>query len=269
MAQMVFKRYEIKYQLNDAQRSRLERVMAQHMVPDEFGPSTVRNIYYDTPTHLLARRSAEHPYYKEKLRIRSYASAGDETPVFVELKKKCDGVVYKRRCTLPLSEGHALLMGERAPQTQIERELAFAAGRYEGLAPAVFVAYDREAFYDEHDHEFRMTFDRAVRCRWQGVGLAGSTAGALLTPADQSLLEVKCAAGMPLWLVDFLSAEGIFKGRFSKYGSAVALRMAQEGLVHAPKVVAQPTFAGPRHLRTSDASPYARRVSVPRAAALA
>ena len=269
MAQMVFKRYEIKYQLSDIQRSRLERVMAQHMVPDKFGPSTVRNIYYDTPTHLLARRSAEHPFYKEKLRIRSYTSAEDETPVFVELKKKCDGIVYKRRCTLPLNEGHALLMGMRAPQSQIERELAFAAGRYEGLAPAMFVAYDREAFYDEHDHEFRMTFDRAVRCRWQGVSLAGSTAGALLTPADQSLLEVKCAAGMPMWLVDFLSTEGIYKGRFSKYGAAVALRMAQEGLARTPQAIAQPTFAGPRHLRTSDATPYARRLPATRTAALA
>lgn len=269
MAQMVFKRYEIKFQLTEAQRARLEREMSAHMVPDEYGPSTVRNIYYDTPTHLLARRSAEHPYYKEKLRIRSYAPASTETPVFVELKKKCDGIVYKRRCTLPFAEGHALIMGTRAPETQIERELAFAAGRYEGLAPAMMVAYDREAFYAEDDHEFRMTFDRAVRCRWDHVSLAGSTAGTVLTPTDQSLLEVKCAAGMPLWLVDFLSAEGIFKGSFSKYGAAVAYRLAQEGMMFAP-AVNRPVYAAPRHLRTSDTVPSAaRRLVGARAAALA
>ena len=131
MTQMVFKRYEIKYQLNDAQRERLERVMAEHMVPDEYGPSTVRNIYYDTPNHVLARRSAEHPYYKEKLRIRSYAEAGEQTPVFLELKKKCDGIVYKRRCTLAQRDALDLLAGRRAPKTQIEREIAFSAGRYE------------------------------------------------------------------------------------------------------------------------------------------
>ena len=268
MAQMVFKRYEIKYQLTDAQRARLEREMAHHMVGDEYGPSTVRNIYYDTPTHLLARRSAEHPYYKEKLRIRSYRPAEGETPVFAELKKKCDGIVYKRRCTLPFAEAHALFMGEREPQTQIERELAFAAARYENLAPAMFVAYDREAFYAEDDHEFRMTFDRAVRCRWEDVQLSGTTEGALLTPCDQSLLEVKCAAGMPLWLVDFLSAEGIFKGRFSKYGAAVALRMAQEEPVRT-LVPATPAFSAPRHLRTSDTTRGFRRLPAARAAALA
>ena len=221
MDQMVFKRYEIKYPLSEGQRERLERAMAEHMVPDEYGPSTVRNVYYDTRTHLLARRSAEHPHYKEKLRVRSYVPATGDTPVFVELKKKCDGIVYKRRCTLPLYEANALLMGRRAPQTQIERELSFSASRYEGLMPSMYVAYDREAFYAADDHEFRMTFDRAVRCRWSDLSLAGTTAGRLLTPTGQSLLEVKCASGMPLWLVDFLTEERIFKGRFSKYGAAV------------------------------------------------
>lgn len=228
MAQMVFKRHEIKYQLTNEQRERLEQAMKAHMIPDEYGPSTVRNIYFDTPTLLLARRSAEHPYYKEKIRVRSYVPAQDDTPVFLELKKKCDGIVYKRRCTLKLHEAKDLLTSNRAPQTQIEREIAFSAQRYEGLREAMFVAYDREAFYDEHDHEFRMTFDRAVRCRWSDVSLNGSDKGIVLTPQDQSLLEVKCAAGMPIWLVDFLSKEGIYKGRFSKYGAAVERQLQSE-----------------------------------------
>ncbi len=235
MTQMVFKRYEIKYQLTEEQRARLEREMVAHMIPDEYGPSTVRNIYYDTPSKLLARRSAEHPLYKEKLRIRSYQPAQAHTPVFLELKKKCDGIVYKRRATLELEEAQALLALDRAPQSQIEREIAFSASRYEGLAPAMLVAYDREAFYAADDHEFRMTFDCAVRCRWNDVSLEGGTAGHLLTPQDQSLLEVKCAAGMPLWLVDFLSAEGIYKGHFSKYGAAVAWQLENETRVYRPR----------------------------------
>jgi hypothetical protein len=239
------------------------------MEPDAYGATTVRNIYYDTPSLLLARRSAEHPYYKEKLRIRSYAPAGVDDTVFLELKKKCDGIVYKRRCTLELEQADALLRGRRAPQTQIERELAFSAGRYEGLAPAMYVAYDREAFYAADDHEFRMTFDRAVRCRWDDLSLAGRTSGTILMPREQSLLEVKCAAGMPLWLVDFLSAEGIYKGRFSRYGAAVAYRLAQEGMARMPAVV-RPSYASARHLRTSDTVPSsARRLAGTRVAALA
>ena len=267
MTQMVFKRYEIKYQLNDAQRTRLERVMAEHMVADEYGPSTVRNIYYDTPSHLLARRSSEHPYYKEKLRVRSYADARADTPVFVELKKKCDGIVYKRRCTLPLRDANDLLMGKREPQDQIEREIAFAAHRYEGLAPAMYVAYDRVAYYAADDHEFRMTFDRAVRCRWDEVSLGETPDTTVLMPADMSILEVKCAQGMPLWLVDFLSAEGIRKQSFSKYGTAVVVQMAME---HPVSCVAMPRpVKRPRHLRTLEGGRARRRSVRQRAAVLA
>ena len=257
MAQMVFKRHEIKYRLDDGQRARLERLMAEHMVPDHHGASTVRNIYYDTPTLLLARRSAEHPYYKEKLRVRSYVAAGEDDAVFLELKKKCDGIVYKRRCTLSLREADDLLMGRRSPRNQIEREIAFAASRYEGLRPAMYVAYDRVAYYARDDHEFRMTFDRAVRCRWDALSLEAATDGLVLTPPAQSLLEVKCAQGMPLWLAEFLSVEGIFKARFSKYGAAVSAQLEAESTARhlaaqpqpvRPRVIELPTYI-PTHMR--------------------
>ena len=122
-AQLVFKRYETKYLLDAEQRAALEGVLAERMVPDEHGPSTVRNVYYDTPTALLARRSAEHPAYKEKIRTRCYGAPHPFDPVFVELKKKCDGVVYKRRCELAPADARGLLAGRGRPQTQIEREL--------------------------------------------------------------------------------------------------------------------------------------------------
>lgn len=227
MPQMVFRRHEIKYQLNDEQRARLERLMADHMRPDDYGPSTVRNLYYDTPTMLLARRSAEHPFYKEKIRIRSYTEAGPDDLVFLELKKKCDGVVYKRRCTLPLAQAQQLLEGTREPQTQIEREIAFAAARYEGLAPVMYVAYDREAYYAVDDREFRMTFDRRVRFRTEDVVLDRGSDGRTIIDSTLSVLEVKCALGMPLWLSEFLSCEGLFKARFSKYGTAVSMLYAE------------------------------------------
>ena len=259
MTQMVFKRYEIKYLLSEDQRRRLEQEMAAHMVGDAYGATTVRNIYYDTPSHLLARRSAEHPYYKEKLRIRSYAPADGNTKVFLELKKKCDGIVYKRRCGMELKDAHALLMGVRTPKTQIEREIAFSASCYEGLAPAMFVAYDREAFYARDDHEFRMTFDRSVRCRWDDMSLAGTTQGHVLMPSGQSLLEVKCALGMPLWLVDFLSAEGIYKGSFSKYGTAVNYQMACERTATAAQ--AQRPLAARRPSRAPESLRLPRRAA--------
>ncbi|MBQ6491607.1 MAG: polyphosphate polymerase domain-containing protein, partial [Atopobiaceae bacterium] len=189
--QKVFRRSEIKYLVTDEQRAVILSAASEHMEPDAWGATTVCNVYYDTPTGLLVRRSLDKPTYKEKIRVRSYGRRTPGSPVFVELKKKYKGIVYKRRAVMDEVRAEALLAGHGDPQTQIEREIDFAVRRYEGLAPACYIAYDREAYYAIDDHEFRMTFDRAVRCRWDDVSLAGSTAGFVLTPRDRSLLEVK------------------------------------------------------------------------------
>lgn len=236
--QLSFKRYEIKYLLTDEQRERLMAVMAEHMVPDEYGPSTICNIYYDTPSHLLVRRSIEGGAYKEKVRARSYGVAKPGDPVFLELKKKAQGVVYKRRATLEPGRAEAMISGCGTPENQIERELDFSIRRYGGLVPSTFLAYDREAFYAADDHDFRMTFDRGLRYRTTELDLCSGDHGEPLLPADQSILEVKTAKAMLLWLVRFLSAEGLRKVSFSKIGRAY-----QRELCRVPSVRRAPQAA--------------------------
>ena len=96
-----FERRELKYRITDAQRAALEAAFGARMVPDEHGESTICNIYYDTADHRLIRASLEKPAYKEKLRLRSYGVTEPGGEVFLELKKKYKGIVYKRRITLP------------------------------------------------------------------------------------------------------------------------------------------------------------------------
>ena len=86
--QTVFKRYELKYMLTLSQKEELLKVMAPYMPLDQYGRTTIRNIYFDTQNYRLIRRSIERPLYKEKLRVRSYCQATREGNVFVELKKK-------------------------------------------------------------------------------------------------------------------------------------------------------------------------------------
>lgn len=235
MLQLTFKRYEIKYLLADEQRDRLRSLMDRHMVPDEWGPSTVCNVYYDTPTHLLVRRSAEHPDYKEKVRVRSYGIRKPGSPVFVELKKKYDGVVYKRRCTMDEDRAAALLAGQGDPRTQIERELDFTCRRYGGLVPSFYIAYDREAFYATDDHEFRMTFDRHVRSRTTRLRLTATDEARHILGDGLSLLEVKAGGAIPLWLTAFLADEGLYKTSFSKVGMAWRQTLEAQLAGHALK----------------------------------
>ena len=225
--QLTFKRYEIKYQLTEEQFERLMQAMSPYMVPDQYGPSTVCNVYYDTPSSLLIRRSLEKPLYKEKVRVRSYGTPHAGQDVFLELKKKSEGVVYKRRATMSIERAEQFLIGNGDPQNQIERELDFSIKRYGGLVPATYIAYDRVAFYAADDHDFRMTFDRRVRYRTEALDLSQGDAGTQILPDGKVLLEVKCAGAMPLWLVSFLSHERIFKTSFSKYGTAYQTRLAR------------------------------------------
>ena len=108
--QMIFKRCEIKYMLDITQAELLKNQMKQYMIADEHGVSTICSLYFDTPDYLLIQRSMEHPVYKEKLRLRSYGTADKDTTVFVELKKKYESVVYKRRIAMTEDEAERYLL---------------------------------------------------------------------------------------------------------------------------------------------------------------
>ena len=220
--QTVFRRYELKYMLTREQKEILLQAMAPYMAMDAYGRSTIRNIYFDTDTYRLIRRSVEKPAYKEKLRLRSYAQASRDSTVFVELKKKYDNVVYKRR--LPLSEADAMQWTagiKPCPvQTQISREIDYFMEYYGGLKPTVFLSYEREAFYDKNGGDFRVTFDDRILARQEDVDLTSPAYGEPILEEGMVLMELKCSGGIPLWMTQVLSREQIYKTSFSKYGTA-------------------------------------------------
>lgn len=194
------------------------------MLPDSHGRATVRNLYYDTDSFLLIRRSVEKPLYKEKLRLRSYSTAEPHSPVFVEIKKKFKGTVYKRRLTLPERESVLWLAGESPcpVSSQISNEISYFLKLYGNLSPRVFLSYDREAYFDRDDPGFRVTFDSNILCRNSELSLCAEPSGAPVLDEGLWLMELKCAGAMPLWMSGLLSREQIFKTSFSKYGRAYA-----------------------------------------------
>ena len=218
----IFERYEIKYLITNSQRKTIMNAMSTYMKPDDYGRSTICNVYYDTPDYYLIRRSLEKPVYKEKLRIRSYGTADSGDNVFIELKKKYQEVVYKRRVSLPEREAMFYLGSDASGglDGQIGSEIDYFRFFYRGLAPRVFISYDREAFYDREDDSFRVTFDENIQWRNDGLSLTEPPHGYQILPPDTSLMEVKTSGSMPLWMTSVLSENRIFKTSFSKYGKA-------------------------------------------------
>ena len=230
MAINTFARKEIKFLLNMDQYHELMEVISEYMNPDDYciggKEYGIYNIYYDTPDDYLIRESLSKPYYKEKIRLRSYYSpAKPDDKVFLEIKKKIGGIVTKRRVSMTLADSDAYFADRTKPAfdkyitEQVFRELDVFLDNYP-IAPKQYISYQREAFFGKHDHDFRLTFDRKITERRYDLGLNYESYGNYIIGADQRLMEVKVSNAIPDWLVGKMSELGIFKTSFSKYGRA-------------------------------------------------
>lgn len=218
-AKLTFKRYEKKYRLSAEQYAALRERLDAYIQPDRFFASTVCSIYFDDETYRLIRHSIDTPNYKEKLRLRSYNVPDDSGEVFVELKKKLDGVVYKRRVGMTCEEAMEWLHGGRPPrETQITREIDWFR-RVNTPSPKVFIACEREAYVAKDNPELRITFDRNLRWRNTELDLRCGSAGELLMQPGEVLMEIKIPGSAPLWLARMLSELAIFPTGYSKYGT--------------------------------------------------
>lgn len=214
-----FKRYEIKYLITINQYINLMNYLSDKVEKDVFYKSTIYNVYYDTDNFELIRKSIEKPIYKEKLRIRSYDKPTLDSSVYVELKKKYNHIVYKRREKIAYKYvlNNSFLEGA---ETQIDKEIKYFNDFYGGLTPKMFLSYEREAYYFKDDKQIRITFDTNIKYRTENVNLLSSISDIKLLPNNLVLMELKVPFSIPYNLAKYLSSEKIFKRPFSKYGTA-------------------------------------------------
>lgn len=230
----VFQRIEKKYLMDADQyaelRARLEGIAAV----DKYGQTTILNIYYDTPSDLLIRRSLDKPVYKEKLRLRSYGVPETDGASFLEIKKKYKGVVYKRRVSAPYGEARDYLDARTGMlpvrssrlracaegDPQIISELDYFQQFYRTLEPRMVIAYDRIAMAGLEDPELRITFDTHLRWRTEELDLRAGGYGRELLGEGQVLCELKIAGAVPIQLARMFSELQIYPVSCSKYGTA-------------------------------------------------
>lgn len=229
MAIKSFKRYEKKYLLNQEQYDELIARISNYMNADTHCKNgknySIYNIYYDTLDNQVIRHSINKPYYKEKLRLRSYKTQlSKNDKVFLELKKKINGVVNKRRVVLTLEEAQNFLkLGIRPEKddymsNQVLNEIESYLKNNE-VKPKVYISYSRKAFFSKDDKDFRLTFDSKIITRRDHLLLEEGNFGEELLEPNQYLMEVKILGAIPLWLVEILSDLSIYSTKFSKYGN--------------------------------------------------
>ena len=257
-----FERKEVKYRLNAGQRRFIEAQLAGHMELDAYGRSRVTSIYFDTPTHDLICRSIEKPLYKEKLRLRFYGELREDACVFLELKKKFRGIVYKRRVACSYAAARAFMGGmpysqacrayplpdEQAARAslsphslQIVGEIDAFIERHRPLEPSMVVSCDRSAYAPVAGQvvsggsnaggaptgqaSLRITFDADIV--YQDLNGPASRAVRPLLAPGEAIMELKSAGAYPLWLVRALDECAAYPTSFSKVGEAFKQCVAQ------------------------------------------
>ena len=186
MAIKSFKRYEKKYLLTGEQYEKLIPRLLEYMKMDDHcvnNSYSIYNIYYDTDDNSVIRHSISKPYYKEKLRLRSYKipqSPSDK--VFLELKKKINKIVNKRRAIITLEEAYNFLeFGERPKCTdfiteQVINEIEYYLSHTK-VNPTVYIGYNRIAFFGKEDKDFRLTIDSKIITRREDLFLESGCHG--------------------------------------------------------------------------------------------
>jgi len=236
---MVFERHEKKFMVTPDKFTALMEALAPYMQQDRYGLHTICTIYYDTEDFATVRHSLDKPNFKQKLRLRSYGTPSETDMVYLELKKKLDGITYKRRVPLPLWRSRDYLdYGIKPPEGTGQNfgEIDWFVKQHAPVAKAL-ICYDRVALFSRENSEFRITFDANIRWRDHNLDLSKGDYGSPLILSGIRMMEVKTLGALPLWLCDTLSELRIYPCSFSKYGTVYT-----DHLIHSQKEAYQ--YAG-------------------------
>lgn len=217
MKTQIFRRIEKKYILSKCEYKKLKKRINSFIEKDDFYRSEIMNIYFDSDNYDLISTSLEKPIYKEKVRLRSYGVPKEKDKVFLEIKKKYDGIVGKRRMILSLQEFYDYFQNHEMKNTQIMKEIDYIFQKYE-LKPKVFLSYKRYSYRGIKDKDFRITFDYDLKERVDDLKLENGNYGKSFFDEDKYIMEIKSLNAMPLWFVKILSEEKIYPKSYSKYG---------------------------------------------------
>ncbi|MEI1231258.1 molecular chaperone [Enterococcus mundtii] len=216
----VFQRKETKYLIPTTQFHSFLKDLKKQMQIDEYGLHTILSLYFDTPDDRFITNSMTKPKYKEKFRVRSYGIPQETSMVFLEIKKKVNGIVYKRRMPLTYAEYLQWLDQKHFPKNkdeQIPQEVNWLFKRNPDLSPKTMIMYERMSLFGTSDPDFRVTFDQNIRFRSTNLDLSITGDETLVAPEIGVLMEVKALGAYPLWFVELLNDYQLRKGSFSKY----------------------------------------------------
>ena len=227
---MTFKRFEEKFLITEQQYKNIMPEIEKYMTSDKYclngNEYSIYNVYFDTPNDELIRHSINKVNYKEKIRMRSYYPQKSlDDKVFLELKRKYDGVVYKRRVSLNIAEVNRMIENkclDNSENNYLKKQVINEINHFlkvHNIVPKVAIRYDRNALFCSYDKNIRITFDRNIYARRQNIYLGESEFDSRILQEGYRLMEIKNNGSLPTWIIQILSKNKIYNTSFSKYGT--------------------------------------------------
>lgn len=234
-----FKRYEKKYLITLEQLQNLKKYFDKYLVADDYAQSTISNLYFDTDNFYMIRSSKDKAEYKEKLRMRSYdKNPNDDSKVFLEIKKKFEKVIYKRRISTSLKKGNEYLLDRQdvLEKSQIKNGIDWIFKTNKNLKPMMYIYYDRYSYKGIEDGDLRITIDSNIKYRNYDLDIKKGIYGNNIIDNNLVIMEIKVSGAYPLWLSEALNKYQMYPRPFSKYGTAYQ-KLKERGLENAKYAV--------------------------------
>ena len=162
-------------------------------------------------------------FHLSRRRLRTYQEhPTEDSQVFLEIKKKTENLVSKRRLAADLLTAEAYLDGDYSQLTdlQIDKEMAWLTQHFGHIQPMMYIGYNRYSMKGIEDERIRITFDHDLTYRPYDLSLLAGRHGGHLLPANHVIMEVKIPEACPLWLSEIMDRYQLSPSSFSKYGFA-------------------------------------------------
>lgn len=242
---LLVNRYEFKYLIPPRLVQPTRDFIRPFVLPDRFadsrsGPSySICSLYFDTADLELCRKTLRGEKNRYKLRIRSYSEEPDQ-PVFLEVKRRIDAMVMKRRCRVSRTQALAILGRNSCPVLDLTSELRAGLDEFLTLAaagarPVLRVKYQREAYEARGAEPVRITLDTDL---WHAVSpvldLSHNSSGWCRTPVGGVVLEIKLTERFPSWVAALVRALDLGRLSVPKYCLSMVCAV-REGRYRAPQ----------------------------------
>jgi hypothetical protein len=227
-------RFEFKYRVSPTEAISIRHYVMSYLDIDSYGAVQddlsypVHSLYLDSPSLKTYTDTLNGNRNRYKLRIRYYEN-GPNAPVYLEVKRRYDKVIAKKRAVVHRHVVQELLDGRFPEYTDLVNP---GAEQFEALdyfcnvrsrlsaSPRVHISYRREAYENDESNAVRVTFDRLVNSEPMTgdlVEFRTESDNFVSVFGSEVILELKFTNRFPDWFNGIVQMYGLRQQSAAKY----------------------------------------------------